>query len=299
MRLIHLTDPHLTDLSHWQPGLTSGKRWLSWLSWRRKRRFHHQRERLDALIDQLRVYQPDLFAVTGDLCHVGLEQEIIDAADWLRALRETAEVMLVPGNHDLFAADSVPAVQRHWSDFLHLENDADHWPAQLDRGPVSIVGLNSSLPTAPLLASGRIGHETLERLKARLESLRDRFRVVLLHHPPLPGLSNRRKGLQDDQALSKVLRQNGAELVLHGHIHSNLKHELTMSNGRSLPVFCTASASSSGHGQPASARLFEIQPLSLSDPRSQGFSVQMKLLALDQQQQLEVIEQSSWETTAT
>lgn len=294
MRLIHLTDPHLTDLSHWRPGLTAGKRWLSWLSWRRKRRFHHQRERLDALTDQLRAYQPDLFAVTGDLCHVGLEREILDATDWLRGLRETAEVMLVPGNHDLFAADSVPAVHRHWSDFLHLHKDSDRWPTQLDHGPVAIVGLNSSLPTAPLLASGRIGQEALEQLKSTLGILRDRFRVVLLHHPPLPGLSNRRKGLQDDQALTEVLQQNGAELVLHGHIHSNLRHELTLSDGRSLPIFCTASASSSGHGQPASARLFEIQPLS---DASQGFCVQMKLLALDRQQQLEVIEESDWRTT--
>lgn len=294
MRLIHLTDPHLTDLSHWRPGLTAGKRWLSWLSWRRKRRFHHQREQLDALIEQVRAYRPDLFAVTGDLCHIGLEREILDASRWLHDLREIAEVMLVPGNHDLFAADSAPAVRRHWSDFLHLEDGSSRWPVQLNQGPVAIIGLNSSMPTAPLLASGKIGAEALQRLKSGLEKLRDRFRVVLLHHPPLPGLSNRRKGLKDDRALSEVLRQNGAELVLHGHMHSNLKHELILPDGRSLPVFCTASASSSGHGQPASARLFEIQPL--SDP-SQGFSVQMKLLALNRQQQLEVIEQSNWKTT--
>ncbi|MEM7053594.1 MAG: metallophosphoesterase [Pseudomonadota bacterium] len=295
MRLIHLTDPHLTDLSDWRPGLTAGKRWLSWLSWRRKRRFHHRRETLDLLVDQLKRYQPDLFAVTGDLCQIGLEQEMIEAADWLTSLREKAEVLLVPGNHDLFASDSIKAAHRHWSDFLHFSPGSTSWPTQIDFGSVAVIGLNSSLPTAPLLASGKLGRELLQRLKSKLNQLNDRFRVIMLHHPPLPGLSNRRKGLQDVKELAELLKQSGADLVLHGHLHRNQQHELKLSSGQTLPVFCTASASSSGHDLPASARLFEVLPLSAESDRKR-YSVEMKLLALDSAKQLQVIDQTRWQT---
>ena len=294
MRLIHLTDPHLTDLSDWRPGLTAGKRWLSWLSWRRKRRFHHQREWLDALIEQLKPFRPDVFAVSGDLCQIGLEQEMIEAADWLKSLRQSAEVMLVPGNHDLFARDSVDAAQRHWSAFFHAQSDSESWPSQFDLGSVSIIGLNSSRPTAPLLASGRLGTQALDTLKQRLDALTNRFRIVMLHHPPLPGLSNRRKGLDDVESLSELLRKHGAELLLHGHLHSNQQHELQLSNGHRLPVFCTASASSSGHGQPASARVFEILPM--SEPTEHlRFSVEMKLVGLNAEQKLAVLDHQRWQ----
>ena len=295
MRLIHLTDPHLTDLNYWRPGLKAGKRWLSWLSWRRKRRFHHQRERLDALVDQLTPFEPDLFAVSGDLCQIGLEQEMIEAAGWLKSLQAVAKVMLVPGNHDLFANDSIASAHRHWSEFFHFSPDSSDWPTQLDFGPVSVIGLNSSIPTAPLLASGRIGERAMKTLQSLLAQTGDRFRIVMLHHPPIPGLTNRRKALQNDEQLTALLRTSGAELVLYGHLHKNQRHELTMHDGSALPVFCTASASSSSSNRPASARVFDILPLG-DGIRTPRYSVKMKLLALDHELQIQTIDTSNWET---
>ena len=45
--------------------------------------------------------------VTGDLVHIGLEQEMSEAAQWLRSLGPPEKVILVPGNHDNYAADSL------------------------------------------------------------------------------------------------------------------------------------------------------------------------------------------------
>ena len=41
----------------------------------------------------------------------------------------------------------------------------------------------------------------------------------MIHHPPLPGLAPPRKALSDAADLRDVLRDGGAELVLHGHNH--------------------------------------------------------------------------------
>ena len=47
-------------------------------------------------------------------------------------------------------------------------------------------------------------------------------RVVLIHHPPLPGQTPPRRALADAEALQKVLESHGAELVLHGHNHRDM-----------------------------------------------------------------------------
>ena len=76
------------------------KRALGYLSWRRKRRFEHRREVLDALQRDLNLEQVDQLLVTGDLTHIGLPSEFEQARDWLRQLGDASKVALVPGNHD-------------------------------------------------------------------------------------------------------------------------------------------------------------------------------------------------------
>ena len=91
-------------------------------------------------------------------------------------------------------------------------------------GPVALIGLNSAVPTPPLIASGRLGKEQLERAGQLLERLgrADLFRLVLIHHPPLTGQASRFRGLEDAAQLEGVLARHGAELVIHGHNHHNM-----------------------------------------------------------------------------
>ncbi|MEM1081722.1 MAG: metallophosphoesterase [Pseudomonadota bacterium] len=298
MRLIHLTDPHLTDLSHIRLGPLAGKRWLSARAWHRKRQHLHRREQLDALVSQLSPRLPDAFVVTGDLCQVGLNEEIERARDWLDALNTIAPVMLVPGNHDVFARDSVASIERHWSPFFHRANPATEALGQLTLGSIQLIGLNSSLPTAPGLASGRIGHSTLATLRQSLDFHRSRFRIVLLHHPPLRGIATRRKALRDDRQLTEVLSHAGAELVLYGHMHRNLDHALKCANGQSLPLLCTASASSTVPAHPAAARQIDVTEQHTVDGTVAGWQVSVDTLQLDNRQCLSKVEGTAWTTPA-
>jgi 3',5'-cyclic AMP phosphodiesterase CpdA len=45
------------------------------------------------------------------------------------------------------------------------------------------------------------------------------FRIVLIHHPPLTPPHRHLRRLIDAAALDRVLKDNGAELLLHGHDH--------------------------------------------------------------------------------
>ena len=100
MRLVHLTDLHMTEplgfSRFW------GKRSLGYFSWRRRRRFIHTKEVLDLITESVLSDDPDLITITGDLVQLGLPGEIREAKAWLRNLSKKAKVFVVPGNHDIY-----------------------------------------------------------------------------------------------------------------------------------------------------------------------------------------------------
>jgi 3',5'-cyclic AMP phosphodiesterase CpdA len=106
------------------------------------------------------------------------------------------------------------------------------------------VGVNSAIPTLPVLARGRVGRDQLERLGRLLDRLgrEGLTRVVLIHYPPLLGQSSPSRKLLDAEATQEVLSQHGAELVLHGHNHTNTL-VYCRAQGADIPVIGIASAS--------------------------------------------------------
>lgn len=288
MRLIHLTDPHLTSLDAWRPGLRAGKRWLSWLSWKSRRRERHRRHRLTALVRHLDTLAPDAWAVTGDLCQIGLDQEAIEAARWLAELAPPERTLLVPGNHDIFARDSRSAISGHWAEYLHVDPDSASWPVVRRFGDVALIGVNSAVVTPIFSASGRLGRAMRDRLGEALDAHRGFCRVVLIHHPPAPGVCKRRKALADDRELSDLLAQHGAAMVLHGHLHHNREYGIETRGGNPVAVFCTASASAAGRQGAAAARVFDIES------HAGGYRIGMRLEALDASESAHTIQKREW-----
>jgi Icc-related predicted phosphoesterase len=75
--------------------------------------------------------------------------------------------------------------------------------------------------------------------------------VLLIHHPPLPGMTYWRKALTDAAALESVLEHHPPALIFYGHLHHN--HEQQWGETR---IYCTASASSVSD---ASYRVIDIE----------------------------------------
>ena len=209
-----LSDPHLSspEGARWRD--LANKRLLGYLSWRRRRRAEHRVEVLDALKRDLLGTCPGHLVITGDLTQIALPDEFRQARAWLDSLGSPGEVTVVPGNHDAYVP--VPWAQglSRWQPYL-VSDDAPGdgradsaesvFPSLRVRGPVAFIGLSSARPTAPLLATGRLGGGQLERLERLLEQTRSQglFRVVLLHHPPVPGEERWRKRLTDAAQLMR------------------------------------------------------------------------------------------------
>jgi 3',5'-cyclic AMP phosphodiesterase CpdA len=244
MRLIHITDPHLTSLATVRFRSLRGKRCSGYLSWRKSRQHRHRPEILARLARSVLSESPDRILLTGDLMHIGLDREAKEAQDWLQGLGPPGLVHLIPGNHDIYAADSAAAIARHWG--AYLPNDG--FPFVKDIGDVRVTGLNSAVATTIFSARGELGSAQLSALPKIL--LPDRFNVVLIHHPPLPGMTKWRKSLRDAGALREIFGRCAPDLVLYGHVHRNQDSRLGGSR-----MFATASASGQ---QDAAYRVFDI-----------------------------------------
>ncbi len=265
--LAHLSDWHVTSLEGCRPRDLLGKRFLGWLSWQHRRRHLHRGEVLRALFKDLKRQNPDHVAITGDLTNIALPGEFEAAAQLLAELGPPSWISLVPGNHDAYVA--VPH-ERSWdlwseymvSDEVLEEREAppsavaappvsavsapkhEDFPTVRVRGPVALVGACSALPTRAGSASGRLGHQQIERLASTLAELRSRELccVLLVHHPVVDEGFTPRRRLRDSAELRGVLRDVGADLVLHGHGHRTLVHQVEGPEGP-IPVVGVRSSS--------------------------------------------------------
>jgi 3',5'-cyclic AMP phosphodiesterase CpdA len=100
------------------------------------------------------------------------------------------------------------------------DDGRDGFPFLRRRGNIALIGLSTAVPTAPLMATGRLGKHQLARLLELLDQTRGLFRVVLIHHPAITPPKRRLRRLVDAADLRDVLADKGAELLLHGHDHS-------------------------------------------------------------------------------
>ena len=240
LTLAHLSDLHLPFDPVLSPLQRFSKRQLSAWSWR-KRRALHRADILEALVEDLRAQAPDHILVTGDITNFSLPDEFLQAARWLSRLAPNEHLSLVPGNHDALVAVPYENGLGLWSAWTQSENA---WPFVHRRNGLALIGLNSALPTAPLLARGRLGPLQLARLERILgvEAQAGRTRIVLLHHPPAKGAIGWRKALADGRELRAVLRKAGAELLLHGHAR-DARLDSVAGPREPIPCLCVPSSS--------------------------------------------------------
>jgi 3',5'-cyclic AMP phosphodiesterase CpdA len=268
--IAHLSDPHLAPLP--SPGFRRlmSKRMLGYMNWQRGRKDFHRREVADLMVADIHRTSPDHIVVTGDLVNLSLDEEFVQARIWLEGLGSDDKVTVVPGNHDAYVHVPWDRGLGHWSGYM-TSNTAGRtygqhiapFPFVRILGRVAVVGLSSALPMPPLIAGGKLGVGQREALANTLEALgKDGlFRIILIHHPPLPGQNVVRKALGDAKQLQQILTEKGADLVLHGHNHRDMMMPLPTNDGHAHVIGVpSASAAQGGHRPAAQYNLYRIEP---------------------------------------
>jgi 3',5'-cyclic AMP phosphodiesterase CpdA len=258
--LAHLSDPHIGPIETPRLRELMNKRGLGLINWYRKRHRHHDPAVLAAIVADMQAQRPDHIALTGDLVNISLDTEFVRAARWLDTIGKPEDVTLTPGNHDAYVRRVAGHAALHWGDFMRGD-DGVTFPFVRRRGPVALVALTTSLPTGPLMATGWLGPDQLARLAEILITLAREpvFRVVLIHHPPIPNRGHHMKRLIDAPIFRALIAEHGAELLLHGHNH---EQQLMWLDGPSdrIPAVGVPSASAivSTHDEPAAYNLYRI-----------------------------------------
>jgi len=251
--IAHITDPHLSPAP--LPGFADFrlKRFMGYVNWKRGRERLNDMAMLERLVEDLRAQRPDHVAMTGDLVNIGMPEEFRRAAAWMRTLGDPLDVSFVPGNHDAYVGASMAALNAAFEPWTTSDSGMLGFPYLRVRGEIAIIGLTSGVPTGPLMATGRLGRKQLAALAALLAETgaQGLARVILIHHPPFAKGGPPLRGLTDAAAFERVVRDCGAEAILHGHTHKQLVRSLPSTAARiaggRVPVLGAPSAAAATH----------------------------------------------------
>lgn len=220
-----------------------------------KRRHLHIPGLAKLILDDVRAQDIDHIAVSGDLTNIGMPAEHRRALAWLKRVGPPDRVSAVPGNHDIYCRLWRDQGVMRWAQYMSSTAGIQGGMEWQDRtsgifpfvrrwGNIALIGVNSAIPTNTGSAIGEVGQSQLQRLADILKDLQQQqvCRVVMIHHPPLPGQTPPVRALQDAGALEDILTTAGAELVFHGHNHRNML-EYRSWRGGTFPVIGVPSCS--------------------------------------------------------
>lgn len=285
MRIAHLSDLHLLSLDGVRWPEFVNKRWIGGLNLLVKRSRHHHTHVFQAMVQDINAQAMDHVVCTGDLTNLGLAAEFRFARTCFDGLAlGPAGVTVIPGNHDTYVTEAPRLFRDFFAEYCRPDPDWEAavtprargraseepvWPTVRVRGDVAIIGLRSAVPTPWFTAYGRLEAAQLERLRTVLTSreLAGKLRLVLVHHPPAGAVARHRlRGLRGWRALARILGETGAELVLHGHEHRDLRHDIAGPAGQRIPVLGIQSGSYHGlhHEHTARYRIFDISTRDLA-----------------------------------
>lgn len=244
-RLIHISDLHFHHVprrvTHWL-----SKRGVGALNLLLQRKRDYPLERARRLVAHLDGMAWDHLVITGDLTQLSLEEEFELAHRTLRPLlaRGPERVTVLPGNHDCYVQDREMR-----------EAYAHYFGAYFGEGEIAtkrlterwwMAGWDSTRPTPPLNASGKVRGETLRATEAWLRDLPPDARVIVANHYPIASPRDypmpHMHDLENREAVYDWLMARPVDLYLHGHVHKNWI--LTVeNNGAKRPLRLVNSAS--------------------------------------------------------
>lgn len=261
LRFVHVSDIHLLDLSGTKPWHYLNKRITGRINLALNRGKKHDARIFDAAVAFARSLQADRLVVTGDLTNLSLPSEFEHVRDRLAAAG--LPVTVIPGNHDTYTRDAVKhhLFEHHLGVFMQGEREGGtEYPFVQRFDDVVLIGVSTGIVSLPMFATGVVGPAQLTRLEHILaETGAEKLtRIVLIHHPPVAGVSKPRHDLLDLAAFGEIISRHGAELILHGHEHRRIETTLPGPHG-DVPVHGIGSGTSCSQrpGREASLSLYE------------------------------------------
>lgn len=256
MRIGHISDLHVLRLAKIRPWDFASKRIVGGMNLLGHRAGAHSVAVVQKAFQRLEDLGVDHICISGDLTNLALPSEFEAARELVDEIPNAIErVSVVPGNHDYYTFRA--ARNRRFETYFapYLQSDlpeyqlASGYPFCHLRGDVAIVGLNSGVPSLPMMAYGRVANDELEALDRLLGDprLSGFVKIVMVHHPLLPypyAKIQASRHLHNADDLVRILRNHAVDLAIHGHNHYVSTSILPHLKGTGNLVVCEAGSTS-------------------------------------------------------
>lgn len=224
-----------------------------------------QVEALEHLLPDLR---PDAVVIGGDLSQRARHGEFQRGRAFANLARETAPVLVIPGNHD---------VQWWWRPFIPFAKDvlyekyrryfgADLTPTLTIPGGAVIasaltahgVAWGSLTPRLRDIAvKGHLPKREMQRVQQVFGAAPGLARVLVVHHNVLRGEMSQRMGLAGWRRAQQRIVEAGTDVVLCGHDH---QEGAEMLDGKVVVSTASTLSTRARGGRPASFNVVTIEP---------------------------------------
>jgi len=271
VRIIHFTDVHFHRGR--ALGNVVGKRALGLANlYLRGRRREYDPDLLVArFVEEMAALAPDLVIFSGDMTALATEGEFAAAQACIEPLLKSRPCILIPGNHDRYAADAAERMERFFGPWMQggrwddssasWTGGSERWPHRFDVGGLVVLTTDSNRPG--ILSNGEHSPGQLDDLRIALKEAGAERSIVVGHYPLLEpsGAPYDRRGrcLLDRDALEQVLTDAGPMAYLHGHEHRWYTGELQSSSGRAFPLLGCGSTAYSGHNPDKHAGFYLLE----------------------------------------
>jgi 3',5'-cyclic AMP phosphodiesterase CpdA len=225
-----------------------------------------QYEAIEALVRERRY---DVVCLSGDLTQRARAGEFQRARSFIQLARQTSEVIVVPGNHDVvwWKAPFGIGDERKLFEKYRRYIDEDLEPVLRISG-ATFVGLNTSQGVLrhtitwrlrDISVIGHLSRAQIERARAEFEASRvDDRRIIVMHHNPVRGELSQRHGLKNTERILGAFAEMRVDLVLCGHDHQEAVHYIEHTKkGTVISTAGTISNRSRG-GRPSSVNSIRI-----------------------------------------
>ncbi|MGD8911599.1 MAG: metallophosphoesterase [Candidatus Thiodiazotropha sp.] len=186
----------------------------------------HDPNKVKAILGMTKEHQPDIICITGDIVNFPRNKYFIQARNFIQELKNHCNnIFCTPGNHDaLFGLNKYKKF---------IQYDVEYWNSvTIKEKEISIFSINTTTKNLyHFNNSGYFSYQSQQRFKKHLNQAKKTlgsskfersYKIVLLHHHPLPTLTSKYEKVLYFKDSGKFLHIAGNELidlVLHGHQH--------------------------------------------------------------------------------